>query len=76
MDDAPLELARQVHSVLAPEGYEDENVQVRVSTVPHGALGGDDCGIVPLPGEKAALTACDATGHDIASALFAARINT
>lgn len=76
MDGAQLELARQVHYAFLPQDYADEHLQVSVTAAPHAGLGGDYCGIVPLPDEKVALTMCDATGHDIASALFAARINT
>ena len=76
MDDDQLELARQVHYAFLPEDYADDQIEVTVTAVPHSGLGGDYCGIVPLPGGKVALTQCDATGHDVASALFAARINT
>lgn len=76
MDESELELARQVHYAFLPQGYEDEHLEVTVTAVPHQGLGGDYCGIVPLPGGRVALTMCDATGHDLAAALFAARVNT
>ena len=76
MNAHQLALARQVHYAFLPESYADDSLKVTVTAEPHGDLGGDYCGIVPLPDGKLALTVCDATGHDVASALFAARINT
>lgn len=76
MDEAELERARRVHYAFLPERYEDETLEVAVRAVPHGGIGGDYCGIEPLTEGRIALTVSDATGHDIASALFAARINT
>jgi len=76
MSDAQLELARQVHYAFLPSEYADDHIEVTVTAVPYSGLGGDYCGVVPLSDGKVALTACDATGHDVASALFAARINT
>lgn len=76
MNDDQLERARQVHYAFLPEGHADEDVEVCVTVMPHGDLGGDYCGIVPLAEGKVALTVCDATGHDVAAALFAARVNT
>ena len=76
IDESELELARQVHYAFLPETYEDEGIEVTVTAVPHQGLGGDYCGIVPLPEGRVALTMCDATGHGLASALYAARVNT
>ena len=74
--ESELELARRVHYAFLPESYQDENLDVAVIAEPLLDLGGDYCGIVQLPEGRVALTMCDATGHDIASALFASRINT
>jgi serine phosphatase RsbU (regulator of sigma subunit) len=39
-------------------------------------LGGDYCSFIPLGGQRFAACICDAVGHGLASALYAARINT
>ena len=76
MSDIDLDLARRVHYAFLPDRYQDELVEVAVRVEPLLELGGDYCGIVQLPAGRVAMTVCDATGHDIASALFASRINT
>jgi sigma-B regulation protein RsbU (phosphoserine phosphatase) len=76
MHESELELARRVHYAFLPEAYHDECLDVAVTSEPLLGLGGDYCGIVQLPEGRVALTMSDATGHGLASALFASRINT
>ncbi len=76
ISEAELTLARQVHYAFLPAGYEDEHLAVTVTAEPSVELGGDYCGILQLPDGRVALAMCDATGHSLASALFAARVNT
>jgi sigma-B regulation protein RsbU (phosphoserine phosphatase) len=68
--------AARVHYSFMPEDYADERLQVAVCTHPFADLGGGYCSILPLRDGRVVLCLCDAVGHDIASALYAARINT
>lgn len=74
--DDDLELARQVHYGFLPEGHQSERLDVAVSVVPHANIGGDYCSFVPIDTTRAFACICDASGHGIAAALFAARVNT
>ena len=71
-----LEQAARVHYSFLPEQYEDDWLEVTTRLKPRAVLGGDYCSVVPLGDRKFAACICDATGHNLASALYAARINT
>lgn len=71
-----LQLAAQVHYSFLPEDYEDDRLNIAVTLLPLHPIGGDYCSIIPLDSERVLVSLCDAVGHDVASALFAARINT
>lgn len=71
-----LKLAAHVHYSFLPEHYEDDWLDVVTRSTPMFVLGGDYCSIIPLGGQRFMACICDAVGHGIASALYAARINT
>lgn len=71
-----LQLAARVHYSFLPENYEDDRLEVATHLTPKSVLGGDYCSVIPLGGQRFAACICDAVGHGVASALYAARINT
>ena len=71
-----LKLAARVHYSFLPEHYEDDWLDVTTRLTPKSVLGGDYCSVIPLGGQRFAACICDAVGHGVASALYAARINT
>ena len=71
-----LQLAAKVHYSFLPEDYEDDRLKIAVTMLPLHPIGGDYCSIIPLGNERILVSLCDAVGHDVAAALFAARINT
>lgn len=71
-----LQLAARVHYSFLPEDYEDDRLNIAVTMLPLHPIGGDYCSIIPLGKERILVSLCDAVGHDVAAALFAARINT
>ncbi len=76
MNQQDLDLAARVHYSFLPDYYENEFVEIAVQAQPLGKLGGDYCSILPLSYKRLVVGMCDVTGHGVASALFAARINT
>lgn len=75
-DDEELKLAAQVHYSYLPEHYEDDSLEIVTCLKPKFVLGGDYCSVIPLGEQRFMACICDAVGHGIASALYAARINT
>lgn len=71
-----LKLAARVHYSFLPEHYEDDWLDVETRLTPKSGLGGDYCSAIPLGEQRFAACICDAVGHGLASALYAARINT
>jgi sigma-B regulation protein RsbU (phosphoserine phosphatase) len=71
-----LKQAARVHYSFLPEHYEDDWLDVATRLTPKLLLGGDYCSVMPLGGQRFAACICDAVGHGLASALYAARINT
>ena len=71
-----LELAAKVHYGFLPEDYEDNRLNIAVNLRPLYAIGGDYCSILPLGKNRLLTCICDAVGHGVSAALFAARINT
>lgn len=76
MDEKDHELAARVHYSFLPDYYSDEFIDIAVQAQPVSKIGGDYCSILPLNENRLVVGMCDVTGHNIASALFAARINT
>lgn len=68
--------AARIHYSFLPSDYRDPYLNVSVLCRPYGELGGDYCSVVPLEDGRVLVCLCDAVGHDISSALYAARINT
>ena len=71
-----LKLAAMVHYSFLPEDYEDERIIVASTLRPLYTIGGDFCSIIPLDDDHLLICTCDAVGHGVSAALFAARINT
>lgn len=76
MNASELEFAAQVHYSFLPDGYQDAYLDVSVKHLAHTGLGGDFCSVYPVDDDRIVICMCDAAGHGIAAALFAARINT
>ena len=71
-----IKLAAMVHYSFLPEDYEDERIIVASTLRPLYTIGGDFCSIIPLDDDHLLICTCDAVGHGVSAALFAARINT
>ena len=71
-----LDLAAKVHYGFLPDNYEDERLKIAVDQLPLYTIGGDYCSILPLGKDRILVGICDAVGHGVSAALFAARINT
>jgi sigma-B regulation protein RsbU (phosphoserine phosphatase) len=71
-----LQLAAKVHYGFLPDDYEDARLNIAVSLRPLYTIGGDYCSILPLGKNRILISICDAVGHGVSAALFAARINT
>lgn len=71
-----LQLAAKVHYGFLPDDYEDDRLNIAVNLRPLYDLGGDYCSILPLGENRILISICDAVGHGVSAALFAARINT
>jgi serine phosphatase RsbU (regulator of sigma subunit) len=74
--DIDIERAAQVHYSFLPENYSNEYVDIAIYSQPLNKIGGDFCSILPVDETRLILCMCDAVGHSIASALYAARVNT
>ena len=70
------DLAAQVHYSFLPEDFSNGRVDITVAVHPYSGLGGDYCSILPIDEHHIIVCMCDAVGHGVASALYAARINT
>lgn len=68
--------AARIHYSFLPEEFRDEHLHIAVNCVPWGDIGGDYCSILSLCDGRVVVCLCDAVGHDVGSALYAARINT
>ena len=71
-----LQLAAKVHYGFLPDDYEDNRLNIAVNLRPLYDIGGDYCSILPLGKNRILVCICDAVGHGVSAALFAARINT
>lgn len=70
------ELARRIHRSMLPERFRDERAEVAVRYDEYEILGGDYCSVLKTEDNKLFLCICDVTGHGLAAALLAARINS
>lgn len=71
-----LETAAKIHYSFLPQGCSNEYVDIDVKVKPKEIVGGDYCSIMPINREKLLVNMCDVTNHNVASALYAARLNT
>lgn len=71
-----LKLAAKVHYGFLPDDFDDDRLNIAVSLCPLHVLGGDYCSILPLGENRILVCICDAVGHGVSAALFAARVNT
>lgn len=74
--ESELDFAERVHYAFLPRHHLSDVLEVQVASRPHAQIGGDYCSIMPLDDGRTLVSLCDATGHGLAAALFAARINT
>jgi serine phosphatase RsbU (regulator of sigma subunit) len=75
LPETELEKAAAVHYSFLPESFSNDFLDIAVYSRPFSKIGGDYYSIFPIDARRLILCMCDATGHDVASALFAARIN-
>ena len=71
-----IELARKVHYGFLPRRYSDDVLDVAVAVLPQEKIGGDYCSVSAVGNGRVVVNICDAAGHGLAAALYAARINT
>lgn len=71
-----FELARKLHRSLLPTRIRNELADVAASCREFDLLGGDYCTAYWQTARRLFLCVCDVSGHGIAAALLAARINT
>ena len=76
MTEADLKIAAKVHYSFLPLGCSNRYIDVDVKAKPMGIVGGDYCSILPIDRNKILMNMCDVTNHNVASALYAARLNT
>lgn len=76
MTEDDLKTAAKVHYSFLPMGCSNRYVDVDVKAKPLGIVGGDYCSILPIDSNRLLLNMCDVTNHNVASALYAARLNT
>lgn len=70
-----IELAAKVHYGFLPINRSDDQVDISIFSQPSRIIGGDYCGISNVGNKKYILSICDAVGHSVASAMYAARVN-
>ena len=76
LTDQEIDLAAKVHYSFLPRDYSNDYAEIAVTAKPQGKIGGDYCSILPIDDKHLMVCMSDAVGHSLASALFAARINT
>ena len=76
MTQDKIEFAANVHYGFLPDRFSNDMLDVAVKARPWKGIGGDYCSVFPVDDSHLVLCFCDAVGHGLASALFAARINT
>lgn len=74
--DNDLRLAKLVHESLLPERLSTESIDVDVKYVPVDRVGGDYCEVTTVDNRYVVLTVCDVSGHGVAAALLASRVNS
>lgn len=74
--DNDLRLAKMVHESLLPKPVSNRWIDIDVKYVPVDRVGGDYCHIATVDGRYVVLTLCDVSGHGVAAALLASRVNS
>ncbi len=76
MLDDDINLAAKVHYSFIPDGFENDKLDIAITSRPLRKLGGDYCSVMPVGDDRFVICICDATGHGVAAALYSARVNT
>jgi phosphoserine phosphatase RsbU/P len=71
-----LETAARIHYSFLPESVRTEKIDLAIRHRPVQTLGGDYCSAFWITENRLAVCMCDVVGHGVASALYAARVNT
>jgi PAS domain S-box-containing protein len=74
--DTDLKVAKLVHESLLARPRSDARLDIDVKYVPAGRVGGDYCHYVGDGMGRYLVTLCDVSGHGMAAALLAARVNS
>ena len=71
-----IEVAAKLHYSFLPDDLNNQYLDIATLCLPLGKIGGDYCSITHIDDDTTIVGICDVTGHNIFSALLAARINT
>ncbi|MDT8405390.1 PP2C family protein-serine/threonine phosphatase [Sulfuriflexus sp.] len=71
-----LSRAARVHYSFLPDPIDNDRIDLAFLYRPVQTLGGDFCSAFWVSDKRLVICMCDVTGHGVASALYAARINT
>ena len=74
--EADLELAERVHRSMIPRNQRRGDLDVACSFIPMIGVGGDYASVFCQSDTKIVVSVCDVTGHGIAAALLANRVNS
>jgi len=69
-------LAQRIHRSFLPGPVRDERIDLAVHYEEHEVLGGDYCTALKTDDDRLFLCVCDVTGHGLAAAFLASRINS
>lgn len=76
VDGRDLAKAARVHYSFLPAPINNDQIDLAVHYQPVQTLGGDFCSAFWISDQRLMICMCDVTGHGVASALYAARINS
>lgn len=76
MTQDEIDLAARVHYGFLPEAFSNDTLDIAVNNRPFSRIGGDYCSIFQIDAGRVIVCMSDVRGHNVASALLAARVNT
>ena len=76
MNKYDLDKATRIHYSFLPASFSNQWVDLSLKYKPIYSLGGDYCSTIWLTDSRLLICMCDVVGHGVASALYAARVNT
>jgi serine phosphatase RsbU (regulator of sigma subunit) len=73
---ADLELAERIHRSMIPQNGRRGDLEIACSFIPMIGVGGDYASVFFQSDNKVMVSVCDVSGHGIAAALLASRVNS